>query len=48
MRRWVALLTLNLPDKHNALAPQMVAVLHKAAWPALDWTRARLLAMLDA
>ena len=29
--RGVAMLTLNLPDKHNALAPQMIAELHQAA-----------------
>ncbi|MEM7746202.1 MAG: crotonase/enoyl-CoA hydratase family protein [Pseudomonadota bacterium] len=29
--RGVATLTLNLPEKHNALAPQMIADLHEAA-----------------
>ena len=28
--RGVATLTLNLPDRHNALAPQMIADLHAA------------------
>ncbi|MEM1299076.1 MAG: hypothetical protein AAGH68_07320 [Pseudomonadota bacterium] len=37
---------LNQLEKHNAMAMQMIAELHQAALPALDWTRARLRAML--
>ena len=46
--RGVATLTLNLPDKHNALAPQMIADLHHAADALADDDAVRVVVLTGA
>jgi len=46
--RGVATLTLNLPDKHNALAPQMIADLARAAEALANDTDIRVVVMTGA
>ena len=46
--RGVATLTLNLPDKHNALAPRMIAELHQAADALGDDDNVRVVVLTGA
>ncbi|MEM0987995.1 MAG: crotonase/enoyl-CoA hydratase family protein [Pseudomonadota bacterium] len=46
--RGVATLTLNLPDKHNALAPRMIAELHDAARALADDSAVRAVVLTGA